>query len=103
MRSIRVNSRAGVSVEQRWRLDHLLSVLASLALEGVVRVANGFVVELEELSHRILREMSFGRLGLVVDDAGGKRHLVGSGSGERKKSVVSNLSDDVRGASRLGS
>lgn len=71
------DSRARVSVKKSRRLDHLLALAASFALEVVVGVALGVRVEEEELSKVVEGEVSFRRFCAVVDDAGGERLLVG--------------------------
>jgi hypothetical protein len=63
-----------------------------------MRVAVGLVVVLEELSELVLRKVSFGRFGLVVNDTGGERHLGRSGDkNQRKKKAVSLEIAVVRG------
>jgi len=68
----RENSRTGVSVKQSRSLDHLLPLGASFALEVVVGIALGLIVEEEEFSKVVEREVSFRRFRAVVDDASGE-------------------------------
>lgn len=49
--------RAGVAIQHGWSLDELFAILAPLALVGIVRVADGLGVEVEELAQIILRKM----------------------------------------------
>ena len=42
--------RACISIQKGRRLDHLFTILASLALEGLVRLAQRSLVELEKLT-----------------------------------------------------
>ena len=46
----RADPPASISIEQRWRLDQLLPILASLAFKRIVRIRNCSLIEFEELS-----------------------------------------------------
>ena len=66
--------RASISVQQRWSLDCLSTVLAPFALERVVRVADGVFVEGEQLSECVDGEVSL-CVFLLIHDGGGKSLL----------------------------
>ena len=56
-----------ITVQQRWRLDSLSPILASLAFKRIVGLAKGILVELEELSESVQREVPFCVFFLVDD------------------------------------
>ena len=72
----RKHLRARVSVQQGATLDDLLPVLAALTFEGVVRITHRVLVEREELSEGLKREMSLCILFLVYNCGG--QSLLGS-------------------------
>jgi len=55
----RSTPEAEAAVQQLWRPDSLPPILASLAFKRIVRLAKGILVELEELSESVQREVSF--------------------------------------------
>ena len=67
---------ARISIQESRGFDGLSPVLASLAFEGIVGLAKRVLVELEKLSQRIDREVTFGIL-FLVDNGRGQGLLVG--------------------------
>ena len=59
--------RACIAVQQRLRLEELLAVLATLALECLVRLAEGLIVVLEQLPEVVAREEPLDVFLLVYD------------------------------------
>ena len=59
--------RASISIQQCRRLGNLFSVLAAFALEGIVSIAICGLVEGEQLSKGLEREMPFGVFLLIND------------------------------------
>lgn len=62
-------SRASVSVQQCGRLDKLLPISATFALERLMRFADSPFLELEELPESVNREVTL-RILLLVNNAG---------------------------------
>jgi hypothetical protein len=62
----RQSLRAGITIEHSWSFDALLAILASLALESVMRLAARSLLVIEELTQTISTEMAFCRF-VVVD------------------------------------
>lgn len=60
--------RAGITVQKSRRLHRLLSILAPLAFERLVRLANRLFIEQEQLSQRVQGEMTL-RVFLFVYDS----------------------------------
>ena len=58
-----------ITVQQRWGLDGLSPVLATLALESVVGLTERVLVELEELSESVKREVAL-CVFFLVDNGG---------------------------------
>lgn len=62
-------SPAGISIQQRRSFDELLAVSAAFTFERVVCIANRLVIELEQLSQIVPREVTL-RVFSSVDDTG---------------------------------
>ena len=69
------NLRASISIKQGVRLDSLTTVLTSLTLERLMRLAERILVEQEQLPERVEGEVSFHVL-VLVDDRGREGLLV---------------------------
>lgn len=63
--------RARVTIQQGATLNHLLPILASLAFKRVMRIANRVLIEREELSEGLEREMSL-RILFLINHCGGQ-------------------------------
>ena len=72
---MRRDLRASVSVQQRRSFDELLPILATLALECLVRLAERVLLELKQLPESVQREVSLNVL-LLVHDRRRERLLV---------------------------
>lgn len=59
--------RARITVQQSLSLHELLSVLATLAFEGLMRLAQRLLIEQEQFTERVEREMALDVLFLVHD------------------------------------
>ncbi len=64
------DSPASISIQQRLRLDELLPISASLALKRVMRVANRFLIEFEQLAEIVDGEVTLGILSVVDNTRG---------------------------------